>query len=88
MILLRRAATLAVPLAIAGLTLAGCERPEPKPSKLFGEKVRAYLLEHNVAMKARDNVDESFHPSLGTPQLVEFAPKQPAGLEEKVHEIA
>jgi protein-disulfide isomerase len=44
MTLLRRAATLAVPLAIAGLTLAGCQKP--KVDEAFGQKVRAYLLEH------------------------------------------
>ena len=59
MTLLRRAATLAVPLAIAGLTLAACERPEPKPSQLFGEKVRAYLLEHpEVLMEASQKLQE------------------------------
>lgn len=59
MTLLRRAATLAVPLAIAGLTLAGCERPAPKPSKAFGEKVRAYLLEHpEVLMEASQKLQE------------------------------
>lgn len=59
MTLLRRAATLAVPLAIASLTLAGCERPEPKPSKIFGEKVRAYLLEHpEVLMEVSQKLQE------------------------------
>lgn len=44
MTLLRRAATFAIPLAIASLTLAGCDKA--KSDKAFGEKVRAYLLEH------------------------------------------
>lgn len=59
MTLLRRAATLAVPLAIAGLTLVGCERPDPKPSQRFGEKVRAYLLEHpEVLMEVSQKLQE------------------------------
>ena len=59
MTLLRRAATLAVPLAVAGLALAGCERPAPKPSDRFGEKVRAYLLEHpEVLMEASQKLQE------------------------------
>lgn len=59
MTLFRRAATLALPLAVAGLTLAGCERPEPKPSDRFGEKVRAYLLEHpEVLMEASAKLQE------------------------------
>lgn len=59
MTLFRRAATLALPLAIAGLTLAGCERPEPKPSDRFGQKVRAYLLEHpEVLMEASAKLQE------------------------------
>jgi len=59
MTLLRRAATLAVPLAIVGLTLAGCERPDAKPSERFGEKVRAYLLEHpEVLMEATQKLQE------------------------------
>lgn len=57
MTLLRRAATFAVPLAIAGLTLAGCN--EAKPDKAFGEKVRAYLLEHpEVLMEASQKLQE------------------------------
>lgn len=59
MTLLRRAATLAIPLAIAGLTLAGCERPDAKPSQRFGEKVRAYLLEHpEVLMEVSQKLQE------------------------------
>lgn len=59
MTLLRRAATLAVPLAIAGLTLVGCERPDPKPSQRFGQKVRAYLLEHpEVLMEVSQKLQE------------------------------
>ncbi|PIC00361.1 DsbA family protein [Caulobacter sp. X] len=59
MTLLRRAATLAIPLAIAGLTLAGCERPDAKPSERFGEKVRAYLLEHpEVLMEVSQKLQE------------------------------
>lgn len=59
MTLLRRAATLAVPLAIVGLTLAGCERLDAKPSERFGEKVRAYLLEHpEVLMEATQKLQE------------------------------
>ncbi len=59
MTLLRRAATLALPLAVAGLALAGCERPDPKPSDRFGEKVRAYLLEHpEVLMEASAKLQE------------------------------
>lgn len=57
MTLFRRAATFAVPLAIAGLTLAGCN--EAKPDKAFGEKVRAYLLEHpEVLMEASQKLQE------------------------------
>ncbi len=57
MTLLRRAATLALPLAIAGLTLAGCD--QAKPDKAFGEKVRAYLLEHpEVLMEASQKLQE------------------------------
>lgn len=57
--LLRRAATLALPLAVAGLSLAGCERPDATPSKRFGEKVRAYLLEHpEVLMEASAKLQE------------------------------
>jgi protein-disulfide isomerase len=44
MTLLRRAATFALPFALVGATLAGCGKPQP--DKAFGEKVRAYLLEH------------------------------------------
>ena len=59
MTLLRRAAAFAVPLAIAGFALAGCERPTPKPSDRFGEKVRAYLLEHpEVLMEASQKLQE------------------------------
>jgi protein-disulfide isomerase len=59
MTLLRRAATLAVPLAIAGLALVGCDRPAAKPSDRFGEKVRAYLLEHpEVLMEASQKLQE------------------------------
>lgn len=59
MTLLRRAATLAIPLAIAGLTLASCERPDAKPSQRFGEKVRAYLLEHpEVLMEVSQKLQE------------------------------
>lgn len=59
MTLFRRAATLAVPLAIAGLALTGCERPDAKPSDRFGEKVRAYLLEHpEVLMEASQKLQE------------------------------
>jgi protein-disulfide isomerase len=55
--LLRRAATLALPLAVAGLTLAGCN--QAKPDKAFGEKVRAYLLEHpEVLMEASQKLQE------------------------------
>ncbi|KQV57180.1 MULTISPECIES: DsbA family protein [unclassified Caulobacter] len=57
MTLLRRAATLALPLAIASLTLAGCD--QAKPDKAFGEKVRAYLLEHpEVLMEASQKLQE------------------------------
>lgn len=57
MILFRRAAALAVPLAVAGLTLAGCG--PAKPDKAFGEKVRAYLLEHpEVLMEASQKLQE------------------------------
>lgn len=57
MTLFRRAATLAVPLAIAGLALAGCDNA--KPDKAFGEKVRAYLLEHpEVLMEANQKLQE------------------------------
>ncbi|HWU80142.1 MAG TPA: DsbA family protein [Caulobacter sp.] len=57
MTLLRRAATLALPLAIAGLTLAGCD--QAKPDKAFGEKVRAYLLEHpEVLVEASQKLQE------------------------------
>lgn len=57
MTMLRRAATFAVPLAIAGLTLAGCD--QSKPDKAFGEKVRAYLLEHpEVLMEASQKLQE------------------------------
>lgn len=50
MTLLRRAATIALPLALVGASLAGCK---PQPDKAFGEKVRAYLLEHpEVLMEA------------------------------------
>lgn len=59
MTLFRRAATLAFPLAVAGLALAGCDRPAPKPSDRFGEKVRAYLLEHpEVLMEASQKLQE------------------------------
>ncbi|WP_184719454.1 DsbA family protein [Caulobacter sp.] len=59
MTLLRRAATIALPLAVAGLALAGCERPDAKPSDRFGEKVRAYLLEHpEVLMEASAKLQE------------------------------
>ena len=59
MTLLRRAAPLALPLAVAGLALAGCERPDAKPSDRFGEKVRAYLLEHpEVLMEASAKLQE------------------------------
>jgi protein-disulfide isomerase len=57
MTLLRRAATLALPLTIASLTLAGCD--QAKPDKAFGEKVRAYLLEHpEVLMEASQKLQE------------------------------
>lgn len=57
MTLLRRAAIFAVPLAIAGMTLAGCN--QNKPDKAFGEKVRAYLLEHpEVLMEASQKLQE------------------------------
>ena len=57
MTLLRRAATLALPLAVAGLTPAGCD--QAKPDKAFGEKVRAYLLEHpEVLMEASQKLQE------------------------------
>jgi protein-disulfide isomerase len=57
MTMLRRAATLALPLAITGLTLAGCD--QSKPDKAFGEKVRAYLLEHpEVLMEASEKLQE------------------------------
>lgn len=59
MTLLRRAAPLAIPLAIAGLALASCERPDAKPSERFGEKVRAYLLEHpEVLMEVSQKLQE------------------------------
>lgn len=57
MTLLRRAATLALPLAVAGLALSGCD--QAKPDKAFGEKVRAYLLEHpEVLMEASQKLQE------------------------------
>ncbi len=57
MTLLRRAATFALPLAIAGLTLSGCDKP--KEDKVFGEKVRAYLLAHpEVLMEASQKLQE------------------------------
>jgi len=57
MTLLRRAATLALPLAVASLALAGCD--QAKPDKAFGEKVRAYLLEHpEVLMEASQKLQE------------------------------
>lgn len=57
MTVFRRAATLAVPFAIAGLTLTGCG--PAKPDKAFGEKVRAYLLEHpEVLMEASQKLQE------------------------------
>ncbi len=57
MTLLRRAATLAVPLAIAGLTLAGCDKAGS--DKEFGEKVRAYLLAHpEVLVEASNKLQE------------------------------
>ncbi|PZR32700.1 DsbA family protein [Caulobacter segnis] len=59
MTLFRRAATLALPLAVSSLVLAGCERPDAKPSDRFGEKVRAYLLEHpEVLMEASQKLQE------------------------------
>jgi protein-disulfide isomerase len=39
----RRAGALAASLALSGMLLGACS---PKPDKEFGEKVRAYLLEH------------------------------------------
>lgn len=39
----RRAGVLAASLALSGMLLGACA---PKPDKAFGEKVRAYLLEH------------------------------------------
>lgn len=57
MTLLRRAATFALPLAVAGLALSGCD--QSKPDKAFGEKVRAYLLEHpEVLMEASQKLQE------------------------------
>jgi protein-disulfide isomerase len=57
MTLLRRAATLALPLAVSGLVLAGCD--QAKPDKAFGEKVRAYLLEHpEVLMEVSQKLQE------------------------------
>lgn len=57
MTLLRRATPLAVPLALAGLALSGCS--PAKPDKAFGEKVRAYLLEHpEVLMEASQKLQE------------------------------
>ena len=57
MTMLRRAATLALPLAITGLALSGCD--QSKPDKAFGEKVRAYLLEHpEVLMEASQKLQE------------------------------
>ncbi|WP_297511645.1 DsbA family protein [uncultured Caulobacter sp.] len=58
--LLRRAATLAVPLALAGLTLAGCDKASVgKEDKAFGEKVRAYLLAHpEVLVEASQKLQE------------------------------
>lgn len=57
MTLLRRAATFALPLAVSGLVLAGCD--QAKPDKAFGEKVRAYLLEHpEVLMEASQKLQE------------------------------
>ncbi len=57
MTLLRRAATLALPLAIAGLTLAGCDKA--KSDKEFGDKVRAYLLAHpEVLIEANQKLQE------------------------------
>ena len=57
MTMLRRAATLALPLAITGLALSGCD--QAKPDKAFGEKVRAYLLEHpEVLMEASQKLQE------------------------------
>ncbi|HJV41857.1 DsbA family protein [Caulobacter sp.] len=57
MTLLRRAATFALPLAVAGLALSGCD--QAKPDKAFGEKVRAYLLEHpEVLMEASQKLQE------------------------------
>jgi protein-disulfide isomerase len=57
MTLLRRAATLALPLAVSGLVLVGCD--QAKPDKAFGEKVRAYLLEHpEVLMEVSQKLQE------------------------------
>jgi protein-disulfide isomerase len=57
MTLFRRAATFVLPLAVAGLALAGCD--QSKPDKAFGEKVRAYLLEHpEVLMEASQKLQE------------------------------
>ena len=53
MTMLRRAAALAVPLAIASLTLAGCDKT--KSDKEFGDKVRAYLLEHPEVLVEASN---------------------------------
>ena len=39
----RRAGALAASLALSGMLLGACA---PKPDKAFGDKVRAYLLEH------------------------------------------
>ncbi|PHY21463.1 DsbA family protein [Caulobacter sp. BP25] len=57
MTLLRRAAPLALPLALSSLVLAGCD--QAKPDKAFGEKVRAYLLEHpEVLMEVSQALQE------------------------------
>lgn len=57
MTLLRRAAPLALPLALSSLVLAGCD--QTKPDKAFGEKVRAYLLEHpEVLMEVSQKLQE------------------------------
>lgn len=57
MTLFRRAATLALPLALASLSLAGCDKT--KSDKEFGDKVRAYLLAHpEVLVEASTKLQE------------------------------
>lgn len=50
--------------------------------------LRAYFVGSNVDMKSRESVDQRFRASPDHPQLVEFAPREPAGLEEKLHDLA